>query len=196
MEQLNSVVLVDEHGHDLFNQDGRLSTMDKIEAHRRGLLHRAVSIFVFNDKNELLLQKRAVDKYHSSKKWTNTCCTHPSPRETPLMAAQRRLIEEMGLVATLTEAFTFSYRADVGNGLTENEFDHIFFGVSNQNPNPNPTEVADWNWVTVEELEQELIKNPKEYSPWLRQCLSKVIEYKLQAGTRVGWSATANNRYW
>ena len=179
MEQLNSIVLVDEHGRDLFNQDGRLSTMDKIEAHRRGLLHRAVSIFVFNDKNELLLQKRAIDKYHSPQKWSNTCCTHSSPAETPLMTARRRLSEEMGFVVTLIEAFTFLYRANVGNGLTEYEFDHVFLGVSNQNPNPNPVEVSDWKWVTIGDLKQELIRNPEKYSPWLRQCFSEVIKHKL-----------------
>lgn len=180
MEQREYVVLVDEYGHDLLNQDGRLSTVEKMEAHRRGLLHRAVSIFVFNDRNELLLQKRTVNKYHSPEKWTNTCCTHPSPGETPLITAQRRLNEEMGLEAKLTEAFTHTYKADVGNGLTENEFDHIFFGVSNRNPNPNPAEVSDWNWVNIEELKQELRRNREEYSPWLRQCLSEVIKYKLQ----------------
>ena len=180
MRQRDFVVLVDKYGNDLFNQDGRLSTMEKIEAHRRGLLHRAVSIFVFNDRNELLLQKRAVDKYHSPHKWTNTCCTHPSPGETPLMTARRRLSEEMGLIATLTEVFTFLYQADVDNDLIENEFDHVFLGVSNQNPNPNPAEVSDWNWVTIEDLKQELIRNPEEYSPWLRQCFSEVINYKLR----------------
>lgn len=180
MEQRNSVVLVDECGHDVFSQDGRLSTMEKIEAHRRGLLHRAVSIFIFNNRNELLLQKRAVDKYHSPKKWSNTCCTHPVPGETPIMSAQRRLSEEMGLVATLTEIFTFSYQADVGNGLTENEFDHVFLGVSSQNPNPNPTEVSDWDWVTIEELRKELTRSPEEYSPWLRQCFYEVISYKCK----------------
>jgi len=180
MEHRDSVILVDEYGHDLFNREGRLSTMEKIEAHRRGLLHRAISVFIFNDRNELLLQQRAVNKYHSPKKWTNTCCTHASPGQTLLVAAQRRLSEEMGLIATLTEALTFFYQADVGNGLTENEFDHIFFGISNQNPTPDPAEVSDWKWVTIEELEQELIRNPKEYSPWLRQCFSEVINYKLQ----------------
>lgn len=154
--------------------------MEKIEAHRHGLLHRAVSVFIFNDRNELLLQKRAVDKYHSPGKWTNTCCTHPYPGESPIIAAQRRLSEEMGLVATLTEVFTFSYHADVGNGLTENEFDHIFFGISNQNPTPNHAEVSDWNWVTIEELKQEITKNPEEYSSWLRQCFSKIRNYKLR----------------
>ncbi len=96
------------------------------------------------------------------------------------MTAQHRLGEEMGLVVTLTEAFTFLYRVDVGNGLTENEFDHVFFGVSNQNPNPDPAEVSDWKWVPIEELEQKLIRNPKEYSPWLRQCFSEVVKHKLQ----------------
>lgn len=175
---MDSVVLVDEYGHDLLSRDGRLCTMEKIEAHQRGLLHRAVSVFVFNDRNELLLQKRAVDKYHSPKKWSNTCCTHPAPGETPLVAAQRRLFEEMGLVATLTEVFTFLYQADAGNSLTENEFDHVFLGVSDKNPNPNPAEVSDWNWVTIEELKQELIRNPEEYSPWLRECFNEVIKYK------------------
>ena len=180
MEQRDFVILVDRDGHNLLHQDGGILTMEKIEAHRRGFLHSAVSVFVFNDGNDLLLQKRTVDKYHSPDKWTNTCCTHPSPGETPLATAQRRLSEEMGLVATLTEAFTFSYEADVGNGLTENEFDHIFFGVSNQNPDPNPAEVSDWSWVTIKELEQELIINPKEYSTWLRQCFDEVMKHKLQ----------------
>ncbi len=180
MEQRDFVVLVDKDGHDLVNQDGRVLTVGKMEAHCRGLLHRAVSVFVFNDRNELLLQKRAVGKYHSPEKWSNTCCTHPVLGETPLVTAERRLDEEMGMVTTLTEAFTFLYQADVGNGLIENEFDHIFLGTSNQSPNPNHVEVSDWNWVSMEEVEQELVRNPEEYSPWLRQCFSEVINYKLQ----------------
>jgi isopentenyl-diphosphate delta-isomerase len=186
VKQLKSVVLVDECGRDFFDQDGRLSTMEKIEAHRRGLLHSAVSVFIFNDRNELLLQKRAADKYHSPEKWSNTCCTHPLPGETPIMSARRRLSEEMGLVAALTEVFTFSYKADVGNGLIENEFNHVFLGVSNQNPNPNPAEVSDWTWVTIKELEQELIGNPERYSLWFRQCFSEVIKYKLRELSELG----------
>ena len=178
MEQRNSVVLVDKYGRDFFNQDGRLSTMEKIEAHSRGLLHRAISVFIFNDSNELLLQRRAAGKYHSPNKWTNTCCTHPFPGEAPLVSAQRRLIEEMGLLVALTEAFTFSYQADVGNGLIENEFDHVFFGVSNHNPDPNLSEVSDWNWVTIENLAQELIRNPKKFSSWLRQCFGEVVNHR------------------
>lgn len=180
MEQLNSVVLVDEYGHDLLDSEGNLSVMEKIEAHKYGFLHRAISVFIFNDKNELLLQKRAVGKYHSPAKWTNTCCTHPQPGETPLITAERRLIEEMGLVSTLTEVFTFLYQADVGNGLIENEFDHVFFGVSNQIPKPNLAEVSDWKWVTIKELKQELFRNVKNYSPWLRHCFSEVIKHKCQ----------------
>ena len=184
MKQLNSIILVDECGHNLFDKDGRLSTMEKIEAHRKGLLHRAVSVFIFNDRNELLLQKRASGKYHSPEKWTNTSCTHPLPGETLIMCARRRLSEEMGLAAKLTEVFTFSYKADVGNGLIENEFDHVFLGISNQNPSPNPAEVSDWTWVTIEALEQQLLVSPERYSPWLRQCFSQVVKYKLNTPQR------------
>lgn len=180
MKSLNTVVLVDECGRDLFDQDGRLSIMEKIKVHCLGVLHSAVSVFIFNDRNELLLQKRAASKYHSPGKWTNTCCTHPSPEETPISSAQRRLREEMGLVAVLTEVFTFSYKADVDNGLIENEFDHVFLGISNQKPSPNPAEVSDWSWVTIEELKQELIGHPERYSAWLQQCFSKVVNCKLR----------------
>jgi isopentenyl-diphosphate delta-isomerase len=177
MKLWDSVVLVDKYGCDILNLDGELSIMGKIEAHYRGLLHRAISVFVFNDRNELLLQKRAASKYHSPNKWTNTCCTHPLPGETPFVSAQRRLSEEMGIFTPLTEVFTFVYRADVGNGLIENEFDHVFFGTSNQNPDPNPAEVSDWGWVTIEELEQELIRDAPNYSPWLRLCFSEVVHH-------------------
>lgn len=178
MEQQNSVVLVDECGQDIVTQDGRLAVKEKIEAHCRGLLHRAISVFIFNDRNELLLQRRAADKYHSPDKWTNTCCTHPLPGETPFLSAQRRLREEMGLVVALTEAFTFSYRADVGNGLIENEFDHVFFGVSNRNPNPDPAEVSGWEWENIENLKRNLIINPEKYSPWLRLCFGEVANHR------------------
>ena len=179
MKQPDSVVLVDEHGHDLFSPDGRLAKIEKIEAHRRGLMHRAISVFIFNARNELLLQKRARDKYHSPNKWSNTCCTHPFPGETSLRAAQRRLLEEMGIMVTLTEVFTFSYKANVGNGLIENEFDHVFFGLSNQNPKPDSAEVSDWNWATIEVLSRGIIRNPGKYSVWFRQCFGNVVKYKL-----------------
>lgn len=109
------------------------------------------------------------------------------------MCARRRLSEEMGLAAALTEVFTFAYKADVGNGLIENEFDQVFLGVSNQNPSPNPAEVSDWTWVTIEELEQELIVNPERYSPWLRQCFSEVVKYKLRKLGESGDLTTENS---
>lgn len=180
MEHLNSVFLVDKYGRDLLGSDGGLSTMEKMEAHQRGLLHRAVSVFIFNDRNELLLQKRAADKYHSPVKWSNTCCTYPLPGETPLVTAKRRFVEEMGLVTRLKEFFTFLYQADVGNGVTENEFDHVFLGVSNQNPNPDTTEVSEWKWVNIEELREELVRNLDKYTPWLRQCFNEVLKHKTQ----------------
>ena len=178
MEEKDRVVLVDNCGNALINFDGKISTMYKTDAHRLGSLHRAISVFIFNSRNELLLQKRAEGKYHSPGKWTNTCCTHPYPGEIPLICAQRRLGEEMGLLAELTEAFSFSYRADVGNGLIENEFDHVFLGVSNQNPSPDPTEVSDWMWETLGALEHKLLVSPERYSPWLRKCFKEVVRLK------------------
>lgn len=176
--QRDFVVLVDKDGHNLIDQNGKLSTAEKLEAHRRGLLHKAVSVFIFNERNELLLQKRASSKYHSPDKWTNTCCTHPLPWEVPLMTARRRLGEEMGLTTPLAEGFTFSYKADVGNGLIENEFDHVFFGLSNHNPTPNPDEVSDWSWANLEDIKQKLTTKPDKYTPWFRVCFDDVIKYK------------------
>ena len=170
---MEQVILVDA-------QDREIGLMEKMEAHRRGLMHRAVSVFVFNDREELLLQQRAVNKYHSAQKWSNTCCTHPSPGEIPLIAAQRRLGEEMGLTVPLTEVFTFSYHADTGNGFIENEFDHVFFGLSSQSPEPDPNEVSDWKWITMEALKYGLIRNHEEYSPWLLQCFDKVFKHKSE----------------
>jgi isopentenyl-diphosphate Delta-isomerase len=186
MEQRDLVVLVDARGRDIPSRDSQISTIEKIEAHHRGLLHRAVSVFIFNDRNELLLQKRAANKYHSAEKWSNTCCTHPVPGENPLATAYRRLKEEMGLQTELTEAFTFTYRADVGSGLTENEFDHVLWGISTVNPKPDPSEVADWRWITLPKLQKELAENPQKYTPWLRLCFNKIMNYyaEIESGTK------------
>jgi isopentenyl-diphosphate delta-isomerase len=178
MEQPENVLLVDAQGQALLNPDGTARTMGKMEAHRKGLLHSAVSVFIFNSRDELLLQKRASHKYHSPDKWTNTCCTHPRPGEDPAATAWRRLYEEMGIWCRLREVFTFLYRAEVGNGLVENEFDRVFIGFSNQNPRPDPAEVGDWKWISVEELKLELVRNPEAYSPWIRCCFDKVAEYE------------------
>ena len=176
MDQTDAVVLVDEHGGALTDPDGTPRTMAKIEAHRQGRLHLAVSVFIFNSRDELLLQKRAAHKYHSADKWTNTCCTHPHPGETPLATARRRLYEEMGMRCRLFEAFTFLYRAEVGNGLVENEFDHVFMGFSDRDPRPDPSEVGDWKWVSLEKLKLEIARHPAAFSPWIVCCFDRVVE--------------------
>lgn len=177
--QRDMVVAVDSNGNDLYKDDGSLYTVEKMEAHRQGILHRAVSVFIFNLNHELLLQKRAAEKYHSPEKWSNTCCTHPLPGEKPLVAARRRLAEEMGIVTPLTEAFTFVYEANVGNGMVEREVDHVFLGTFNQSPNPDTAEVSDWEWVKGEVLKLEIQNNPGKYSPWLVQCFNEVLKHGL-----------------
>jgi isopentenyl-diphosphate Delta-isomerase len=177
MPKQDLVVLVDYNGHRLLNPDGAVCTMDKMQVHQRGVPHLAVSVFIFNNKDELLLQRRAMGKYHSSGKWTNTCCTHPRPGETPLGTARRRLTQEMGLECELKEAFAFSYKVDVGSGLIENEFDHVFVGFSNQDPEPDPNEVCGWRWISIEDLKQEMVVHPDVFSAWIHLCLPDVIKH-------------------
>lgn len=162
------VILVNE-------RDEFLGTMEKMEAHQKGVLHRAVSVFVFNGGGKLLLQKRALGKYHSPAKWSNTCCTHPRPGETTMDAARRRLREEMGMDCTLIKWGELLYRADLDNGLTEHEFDHIYFGVTNTLPEPNPAEVAAYRFIEMQELVRDLTEHPEQYTPWLQPALN-VIE--------------------
>lgn len=162
-------ILVDE-------SDIQIGTEEKIKTHEKGLLHRAFSVFVFNAAGELLLQQRALTKYHSGGLWTNTCCSHPRPGEETLAAAHRRLKEEMGFDCPLEEVFTFRYIAPFGNGLTENEYDHVLFGAWEGEFQPNPDEVAATRWVNLNALKEELGQRPEEYSAWLSACLDRVIE--------------------
>ncbi len=173
----NVVVLVDSQGRLLSKPDGSLLTMEKIEAHRSGVLHLAVSIYIFNEKGCLLLQKRADQKYHSPGLWTNSCCTHPYPGESAVSSARRRLKEEMGLDCDLSEAFTVLYRADVGGGLTENEYDHVFFGYSIADPQPDIHEVSDWKWKDLIELEKDLEAHPDKYTAWFRIIFPRVLSF-------------------
>ncbi|MBB6498936.1 isopentenyl-diphosphate Delta-isomerase [Pedobacter cryoconitis] len=161
------VLLVDE-------QDHEIGIMEKMLAHERALLHRAISVFVFNDKNEFLLQKRAAGKYHSPLLWTNTCCSHPRPGETLIDAANRRLKEEMGLSCLLTHQFSFIYKAVLENGLTEHEFDHVFFGWSNNAPVPDPAEAADWKYLSLEAVASEIAINPEAYTVWFKLLLDQI----------------------
>lgn len=161
-------MLVDQEG----NERG---TMEKLEAHRRGELHRAFSIFVFNAQGELLLQRRALDKYHSGGLWSNTCCSHPRPGEPLSAAVQRRLVEEMGFQCPLSHRFSFIYRIDFHNGLSEHEYDHVFLGHYEGDPNPNPQEVAAWCWMAPAALQRAIAAEPARYTYWLRQSLERVL---------------------
>lgn len=164
------VVLVDE-------QDNAIGTMEKQQAHVEGVLHRAFSIFIFNSEKKLLLQKRASSKYHCGGLWTNTCCSHPRENETVLDAANRRLEEEMGMFCNLQSIFSFVYKAEFENGLTEHEFDHVFFGESNSTPTINLEEVEDFRYVGMEELQIEINENPAHFTPWFLIALDRVKEF-------------------
>lgn len=158
---MQEVILVDALDHPI-------GTMEKMEAHRRGLLHRAFSVFVFNHKKELLLQQRALEKYHSGGLWTNTCCSHPAPGETPETAGERRLHEEMGFSTPLEKRFAFEYRVELDNELTEHELDHVLIGRFDGDVIPNPEEVMAYRWVTIADLKRELAERPEDFTAWLK----------------------------
>lgn len=166
MSTNEEVVLVD-------SSDTETGTMEKLEAHRKGLLHRAFSVFVSDSKGRMLLQQRAAGKYHSPGLWTNTCCSHPRPHENTEKAARRRLKEEMGLDPELNYKTHFIYRAEFDNGLTEYEFDHIFTAVSDQEPQPDPNEVSAWKWLPVQEIKQLVLSDPNAFTPWFRIAIEK-----------------------
>jgi isopentenyl-diphosphate delta-isomerase len=157
------LILVDEN-------DRAIGSVDKLEAHRTGARHRAVSVFVFDAEGRVLLQRRANDKYHSGGKWANTCCTHPRPGESTADAASRRLREEMGIECELTSRGVFTYRCEVGSGLIEHEIDHVFVGRSNELPHPNSAEVQEYRWISVPELARELDESPTTFVPWMRMA--------------------------
>jgi isopentenyl-diphosphate delta-isomerase len=160
------VVLVNE-------QDQQIGLMEKIEAHEKGLLHRAFSVFILNDANELLLQKRALSKYHSPGLWTNTCCSHPKDNENIINAGNRRLKEEMGFQTELKPFLSFVYKAKFENGLTEYEFDHVLIGKYNDEPLINFAEVCDWKWVDLESLSLDIINNSENYTVWFKIIFKK-----------------------
>ena len=164
---MEKVLLVDEN-------DNILGEMEKMEAHEKGLLHRAFSVFIFNDNNELLLQKRASSKYHSGGLWSNTCCSHPKIKETAVEAGERRLTEEMGFTVPLKDKFHFIYKAKLDNELTEHELDHVLIGYFNKRPNINPEEVEDWKYISLDELEDSMKKNPENYTVWFKVIFDRV----------------------
>ncbi|NQU99744.1 MAG: isopentenyl-diphosphate Delta-isomerase [Parcubacteria group bacterium] len=164
----NDIILVNENNK-------KIGEGEKMDVHEKGLLHRAFSIFIFNNKNELMLQKRAATKYHSPNLWSNTCCSHPKPSEKTKDGAERRIEEEMGFKCELEELLSFTYKVGFSNGLVENEYDHIFMGEHKDKPRLNLEEASDWKWVDLEDLEKDMHKNPENYTHWLKLCLNKLI---------------------
>ena len=167
------VILVDEH-------DQQIGTMEKMEVHQKALLHRAFSIFVFNDKGEILLHRRALKKYHSGGLWTNTCCSHPRPGEETLAAAENRLQEEMGFNTDLKKAFDFIYKAPFDNGLTEYEFDHVFIGNYTGKINCNPDEASDYCFKSIEEIKESMKSHPHKYTAWFKIAFPKLIDKRCR----------------
>lgn len=156
-------------------KDKKIGEGEKLKTHIEGKLHRAISVFLFNKKGELLIQKRAKDKYHSAGLWANTCCTHPRPGEKAIMAAKRRLKEEMGIKSPLQKVFKIRYKANVGN-LIENEIDHVFIGFFEGQPILNKTEAENYKWILTKELFNDMKKNPTKYAIWFRIILPKVLK--------------------
>ena len=164
------VILVDEN-------DNQVGVMPKLEAHQKGLLHRAFSVFIFNSKYELLLQKRASSKYHSGGLWTNTCCSHPREGEEILDAAKRRLIEEMGIDTSLRKVHDFIYKAELDNDLTEHEFDHVLYGIYNEDPIINKDEADDFKWIDMDSLNEDIKTNGNNYTIWFKIAFEYFYNY-------------------
>ena len=158
---MEHVILVDQ-------DDNAIGTMEKLEAHRKGILHRAFSILLFNSKGELLLQKRSVLKYHSNSLWTNTCCSHPLPDEPMHQATRRKLKQEMGIDMQPEFAYKFIYKANLDKGLIEHEYDHVFIGTFDGSPTINREEVEDWKFSDLSSIRTDINKNPQAYTTWFK----------------------------
>jgi len=164
------VVLVDKF-------DKEIGTCEKLKAHVEGRLHRAFSVFVFNSKRELLLQRRAFGKYHSSGLWSNTCCSHPRKSEKIEEAVHRRLLEELGFDCPIKKIFDFCYKAELDNGLYEHEYDHVFIGEYDGEPKPNPKEVDSWMWINLDELLKKIKSSPEEFTYWFKYIINNIVNY-------------------
>jgi isopentenyl-diphosphate Delta-isomerase len=167
---LEKLILVDEH-------DVPVGTMEKMEAHQKAVLHRAFSVFIFNSKGEMLLQQRALNKYHSGGLWTNACCSHPYEGQETGAAAEKRLQEEMGFSTSLTKAFDFVYKAPFDNGLTEYEFDHVYIGTYESEIVPDTSEVADYCYMSMEAIKDSMLSHPQKYTEWFKIAFPKMESY-------------------
>lgn len=165
-----NVILVNE-------LDEQIGVMPKMEAHEKAALHRAFSVFILNSKNEVMLQQRAAQKYHSPLLWTNTCCSHQRVSESNIEAGTRRLKEEMGITAPLKELFSFIYKAPFDNGLTEHELDHVMIGYYDGEPDINPEEVESWKWMGIEEVKEDMKQHPETYTVWFRIIFDEFYHY-------------------
>ncbi|AVV37146.1 isopentenyl-diphosphate Delta-isomerase [Pantoea vagans] len=167
------VILVD-------HLDRPTGKMEKLEVHEKGLLHRAVTVYVFNSRQELLLQRRASDKYHCGGLWSNTCCGHPYPHESTRDAAERRLREEMGMIVTLTPVFELSYNLKLSNGLTEHEYGHVFFAVCDSLPQLNPQEADAFDYRPMALIEEQMQQQPQQFTPWFLHTFPRIPDYLEQ----------------
>jgi isopentenyl-diphosphate delta-isomerase len=163
---IEQVILVDEN-------DNEMGTMEKMEAHQKGVLHRAFSVLIFNSHGDLLIQRRSNEKYHSAGLWTNTCCSHPRPGESIQVAAQRRLKEEMGIDLMPSLSHKFIYTVSLENGLIENEIDYVFTGTFNGIPNVNSHEVSDWKFISLSDLQMKMHQKPEEFTFWFKAILDE-----------------------
>lgn len=170
MEKEELVILVNQN-------DQQIGLMPKLEAHQKAVLHRAFSVFILNDKNELMLQQRAAHKYHSPLLWTNTCCSHQREGESNLEAGNRRLYEEMGFTTELKELFSFIYKASFDNGLTEHELDHVMIGYYNAEPIINPEEVERWKWMDIDSVREDMQAQPEVYTAWFKIIFDKFYHF-------------------
>ncbi len=168
------VILVDEN-------DVEVGTMEKMAVHETGQLHRAVSVFIFNSNKEMLLQKRAITKYHSKGLWSNTCCSHPFPGESTKDAAERRLREEMGISETLEKAFDFVYQTPLENNLQEYEFDHVYIGRSDTEPFINPNEADDYRWISISDLKHFVGAEPDQFTVWFKIIVENHLDQLMNA---------------
>lgn len=162
---MENVILVDEN-------DNEIGVMEKMEAHRKGILHRAFSILVFNNKKEILLQKRSTSKYHSGGLWTNACCSHPLPDETMEQATNRKLKQEMGIDIKTEFIYKFTYKINLDRNLIEHECDHVFTGIYNGIPYINKDEVEDWKFVNIKSLQNDIRRNPDAFTHWFNLIVS------------------------
>ena len=172
MKNEELLILVDEN-------DKETGLKEKLSVHRDGDLHRALSVFIFDPTGKMLLQRRALEKYHSGGLWTNACCSHPKPEEPVKTAAVRRLKEEMGLRCdNLQRSFSFKYKAQVDHGLIEHEFDHVFIGVTDQKPQPNPAEVCEYSYLSLSEIEKDLQLHPEKYTVWFKLIFDRIRDIR------------------